>query len=399
MKIIQLLLVFCMVHLASALAQSYQQEYPTNMRAKMTLKPGTVCPSYVAREIEFKNKDDELISVTVHFRPTSTCNYDGAVVTGNPSDYNDIDDLRLLAELNNRTYWDDMYIANNGGGSTLEITSLTIEIEYNNGVDRNFGFSNSFWEVENDISGRMASGILPGINVPPVGKKTLALSNWKFRACDVCNFLSTNGIEDNDGNVYDNCTSLSHISQCVTNLQDNFQSWTRAFMYDLGKSGSDTELRGGESLPKYGDDEALCTETVAWYYGRYAYTSGGNDGFYEGVYENRDNMTPLRNFFRTQGRLYCYLQGNWIKNTGAAPTGPWRPSQTIDPMAGDIIFYEWTNAAGDDLKHTQMVVDWDDTNDTITFIDGPRVGMGQLDVSANSLPQYFFCVGRIPNND
>ncbi len=187
------------------------------------------------------------------------------------------------------------------------------------------------------------------------------------------------------------------MTSCVDNLNANFDRWTREFMDDVGKSGSDLVDDNGTN-PKYGDDTALCTETTSWYYAKFAYSSAGDYDFYLDDFKAQKNMYVLRDVFKDDGRLYCYrtAQDNWTLNTTAKENSGWVEGNTIAPAAGDVLFWEWSTG-----EHTQVVINCAKKSNgdrTMTFIDGPLVRVGQVDIQDYDASK-FFCVGRIPEDD
>lgn len=388
-----LILQLCISNIA--LAKIYDLE------VTMTLQSGATCYKSLNREIRFKHACDLQEfpdkDITIHFvrESTSPCKY-----TGNISDDNNRDRFQSMAEVNNRSYWDNMYLVNKGGGTELPISELEVRILHIN--DDNEIYTKGI--SEGIISGRTA----PGTLTAPSG--TISLSNWKWRACNACRALNTY-----HASVFDTgCNGPQEIGACVDYLNSNFSRWTREMIYDSGKSGTDDEtyyaeeyedycsLPGNEDNPKYGadpNDGGTCAETTSWYYSRYAYTcnTSKNPDCYSYYINNFTDVTfngDLSNMFLDDSRLYCNRTINnarvWqkcLERDDDWKCVDWEDNAFITPVEGDLLF--WENAG-----HVSTVLHWDSRirNNRTHIIYGSDMGEARIDGRE-------FCIGRIPDND
>ena len=401
-----LILQLCMSNLASAEI--------ADLEATMTLQLGATCPSSFNREIrfqhgcdldEFPDKD-----ITIHFvrESTSPCSY-----TGNILNDENLERLKSMTGVNQRSYWDKMFLVNKGGNTALPISEFEVGIRYDNESNPTAGITDGI------ISGLTASATLTA----PTG--VLSLSNWKWRACNACRALN-----NKYPSVFETgCDGRGEINACVNYLNSNFSRWTRAMLYDYGKSGSDDEtyyaaeyddycsLPGSEENPKFGidphktDTSAICSETASWYYARYAYTCDTSKypdcySFYVDNFTDINYAGTLANFFLGEERLYCHRIDEdsrvWQKclvreknDDGDYECQTWEDAEEDDafitPVDGDLLF--WPN-----YGHVEIAVYWDPT---ITQ-EGRKNERTEM-ISGNNLDKAWinkeFCVGRIPDND
>ena len=139
---------------------------------------------------------------------------------------------------------------------------------------------------------------------------------------------------------------------------------------------------------------------TAWYYIEHASVDVVDDSFYFDGLSDVSDMNGLRRYFLDHNRLYCYRDATdeWVRNETANKVTGWAETEdTVAPSPGDMLFWEWQDGA-----HTQMVIDYNkDLDNRMIFIEGPTIRLGRMDIRKNSMgpANYFFCVGRIPEND
>jgi hypothetical protein len=391
---------------------------PHDLEVTMTLQSGASCDVTSFNRIirfrhgcdlaEFPDKD-----IKIHFvRESRTpCKYTGKIL-----DENNRSLFQSMGEVNNRSYWDHMYLVNKGWSTTLPISELEVRVRYLND-DGDL--------VTSGISDGIISGITsPGTLTAPSG--TLALSNWKWRACNACRALN-----DYDSSVFDTgCDGPQEINACVNYLNSHFSRWTREMIYDLGKTGTDDDtyyaeeyedycsLPGNEDNPKYGVDPNDpsggngCAETTSWYYSRYAYTCDTNKNpdcysYYVDNFTDRSYNGSFSQWFAQEGRLYCKrkderagaIEGEilWQRCLERDSSNKWKckhwgdsdeDDAFIEPVEGDLLF--WYEG-----MHVSTVIHWDQR---ISFNKTKMVYGSNMKV-AKMWPSYEFCIGRIPDND
>ncbi|MEN8907384.1 MAG: hypothetical protein ABF289_15615 [Clostridiales bacterium] len=339
----------------------YSQVMPKNFTAKMVLKSGATAPHKITREIEFKNKNGKILNVSIYFgNPTmiaGKATYNGTI--------KNINDLSLITTLNNRTYWDKMYLANNGGSTTLEIDTLEVSIDYENKIDNSGRYKESKYLI-----GKLSNVTLNG------GIHELLISNYIGRRQFIMDFFNMP-------------TTIEYYKKFPLKV-------SRDIIYDLGKSGTDNDIN---TNPKYGGDNSLCSETVSWYY------ADNNITVYDYVnkktvdFKNIDYWRTMKNIFQNSRRMYSYHNGyqKWIF---LDENGNWIYGKETTPLPGDYVSWDFNNEnAGD--GHAIMVLDWNADTKWLTYIDGPGpVSVGKVNVQKYEKDYNDdFNLGRIPGND
>lgn len=342
----------------------------TDLTIKMELTGMKSYPSSFLRILKFKNRKNFVKSMWIDFQKQS-----GAVYEGKPY-YGDISILEEMAEPNKRTYWDRMYLYNNGDLRTLNIKWMEIWITYGNHA----AHANGDWDPE----------ILIGYETNKTlkaGYSTLTLSNTAGR----------------------NRYIAKKFLYGKTSLLSNYPYALRRIIYDLGKSGSSDSTDSSSSVnEKYGlTGPALCSETVSWYY----YETGVKvvDQWHSPgtVYNFRDitsNKTMLTQFHRANLRYdYSPSTGKWhfMHKSGALNMGV-----TYKPKPGDMLdrmSLKWNAKARKwvtNYEHAMMILKWDDRAKVAYVIDGPfpvavrKVPVGQLTSSGAKK----FAIGKLPTN-
>ena len=356
-------LLALMLTLAMALATSSASaqacSVPTGLTIELTLSfPGPT--TSFTRVLRFTNVNGEYVDVPVVFTRngfrsnqwTGTATYAGLAW------------LEFLSFQDMRTYWDEMSLVNAGQSGSLRIGTADVYIHY-----------------DNCSSARVTDVLIAHITNATLGSghATLPFNQLRGRRLHVQGFLGW---------------SRSEFDATPEPL--------RQFIYDLGKSGTDSNDYSGGDNPQYGlGDENLCSETVSWYYYEYGtpiYRSGTQREDFRDITFHRD-MTEA---FRDAGRQYCYDPGSGtfvLHGTDDRPVGGRRPI-TYTPQPGDYLDRLDSGPAGGDDGHAMMIVEWNPATGIAVVLDGPwAITLRHVFIDANeSSGSREYCVGRIPEN-
>lgn len=349
--------------LASDRASAYTTDTsmkPTNLTIRLVLSSEPDHNNFT-RYLTFTNRAGNTKSVALDFVKTSSLHYEGTVTAAG------LTTLQSLADQNNRSYWDAMKFENKGGTTALEINQLFADIEY----------------------AGTCCGREPVAQIAYAVGQHLAAGNDSFALPGIGGSGRINYAEDYLGLSYDEVMALP--------------SPLKYFIYDLGKSGSSDESDSTSINPKYGlTGDALCSETVSWYY--YTYGVRITDETSGTQYNFRDTTahTSMHDQFLAAGRLYCYHSGRtqWIKKDHDYN---WVLSSTYTPKPGDYLDRrdsDGDSSNGDD-GHAMMIAGWDAASGIAITIDGPwNINFRPVDVEGEELAAvHDYCVGRIPAND
>ncbi len=419
----------CQLNTGKAFADTLLNS-PTRLIVTMELESGTnaYCPWAFEREIEFaKDRGDpreENIVITVRFEEESECVYKNTDL-----DNTQLSKLQTLSVTGNRNHWDYMFLSNDRNRPhALHIENMSVTVEYykvKNSAHRTRKVLDPTDHKEYWFGEMMIGGIYrPSVLGPDDNR--IALSNWKIRAWEACRYLSQ---YDHFDSVFSHdyfnkdkldFTNTQLRNDCIDDIENAFDPWVYEFMYDFGKSGTDIyDPDNRFSLPKYGWDEAMCSEGVTWYLAEY---SSDENGFFSDPI-HRNNYGDLYKAFIQQDTLYCFddnqipndPQSGWRKclqvvqdtNTQVAECANWggRDETTI-PRAGDVLIRAqvlsdhnipptWRKSG-----HSMMVVGWDATVDfNMHVLEGPGPVQFRRPVRIDSTnDQTVYCVGQIPEN-
>ncbi len=392
-KVYLLSTLFALTFLAHGVARAgIINEIPLGITAELEMvKPSFGCFSGFTRALHLQkdaNNPSDRIRLLLNFEriggaATNRCKYEATVGQ---------DELIPLTGLNNLSYWDYMYLVNNGWSNPLEITALSIKLDLQGG---DYGPNPRPAELE--ISGLLAPATL-GLN------DSLALSNWKIRRRTVCDYIDFAGGD---------CT----VASTLNNLYEK-RPWILALISDLGKTGTNN-IYPDTVNPKFGIDpnsdlnedfaylQNLCAEMGSWYYSVYGNRS------YDNIFRDMNNTCQFaRKFSANNKRLYCYRAGAWQRYrmdlqddsecSAGLKAGYWENSWTT-PQPGDIFFWfmqdmgapkhQKNSHTATVLKYEGSPYEWED--DTIFFIDG---SLGYKDVNNEDEWDSYFCIGKTYDN-
>ena len=280
----------------SSLGHSYEVREsmkPTNLWVKLELSQAPAHNNF-KRYLSFKNIQGLYKRIEVSFVKDSYLNYLGTVTSSG------LVELQTLIVKNKRSYWDSMYFENRGGSTELDIKSLKVEVEYGETTPGREEISMIAYNTSLFLNS---------------GRDSVYLSAYSGRLAYVQGYLDISYSEFN-----------------------NFPRALKYFMYDIGKSGSSgVNDSVSSSNPKYAKSgQALCSETVSWYY----YTYGvrifneetGNNVSFKNIVSHKD----MHDKFKSANRLYCYhaSRKKWIKKDFDYN---WVYSDTYQPRPGDFL--------------------------------------------------------------
>ncbi|HYV48482.1 MAG TPA: hypothetical protein VFA20_26665 [Myxococcaceae bacterium] len=325
---------------------------PTALEVRLVLNAVPIHNDFT-RYLTFRNQAGAEKSVAVDFVKTSDLHYQGtAGATA-------LATLQTLADANNRSYWDAMYFENKGGTTALDINQMFVDIEY----------------------AQTCCGREPSSQIGYMVGQYLAPGNDSFYIAAYVG--RRNYAQDYLGLTY----------AAFSALPASF----RYFVYDIGKSGSSDSTDSTAVNPKYGlSGQALCSETVSWYYSQYE-PVGFRDAF-----RDISSHAVMHDLFRDAGRLYCYHSGRqqWIKKDSSYN---WVLTDTYVPRAGDYLDRrdsDGDSSNGDD-GHAMMLASWNAATGVAVTLDGPwNINFRPVNVAAEEASGlHDYCAGRIPEND
>ena len=278
--------------------------YPLSPTIRLTLANQPAHNNF-KRFLSFRNYRGQVKRLAVEFRKTSGLVWE-------PHSFPDgIDVLTSLAETNNRSYWDIMYLENLGGRTSLDIQHLLIEMHYE---DLPSGTDTTIPIVDTTINQILGSGYSQ-IALEPFAR----LSRYRY-------------------------AGLSFTEHEVV----------LAAARDLGKSGSDGRDQYAGN-PKYrGDVKLLCSEFVSWYYHEAGLVVGGKN------FRTITGTQQLHDIFKAAGQLYRYnnsRQAFLHRDT----------EELYLPRPGDFLERRADNKA----EHSMIMLNWDDAAKEATVINGP----------------------------
>jgi len=347
--------------LAACPASAQTCREPTGLRIELTLSfPGPT--TTFTRHVRFTDADGYFFDVPVVFTRNAPRSNRW---TGTPTPTGLLR-LAVLTREDMRTFWDDMSLANPGYAGSLSIGTADIYIQYNNcSSDRVLDVL-----IAHITNGRLGSG-----------NATMTFNQTRGRRLHVQRFLGWTRAEFN---------------ATPAPLQ--------RFVYDLGKSGTDSEDSSGGDNPQYGSGaQNLCSETVSWYYYEY-----GSPIYRFGTQrEDFRDITfhaTMSDAFRDAGRQYCYDPGSEsfvLHDVNGRAVGG-RSRVTYAPQPGDYLDRldsDQDPSNGDD-GHAMMILDWDPATGIAVVLDGPwAITMRHVFIGADeSSGRREYCVGRVPEN-
>jgi len=262
--------------------------------------------------------------------------------------------LSEISSVNNRSYWDNIFLVNFGGRTALPIAHLFVELKY-------AGIPSSCFSNIQIINCELNKTLNSGYSY--ISLNAFAnQSRWKW-AEDI--------VENKYHLAMPDCSAHPAVLLAL---------------FDLGKSGSDG---GGQDAygrnAKYGTEHsALCSEFVSWYYHETAVGLGEGNAFRD-ILATKD----LHNVFLELGGLFIY-------DTKKRCFVGKESKQPYTPQPGD--FLERQDASGKP-EHSMMMLAWDSAIQRAVVINGPRPvtirNVRVHDLSKATKDQKKFCVGSV----
>jgi hypothetical protein len=216
-----------------------------------------------------------------------------------------IGELRSLVDPGNRSFWDNIYLENRGGTTSLPIKHMKLVMRYQDP---------------------------PGSSPKGINHAEIPMVDWDI------NVSLLAGEDEIALNEF-----ARRSLQKWAGLVDSDPSVVRQAVQDIGKSGSDGS-DGFGSNPKFGAGiDNLCSEFVSWYY------------YQEGIKVNGQSVRDivgtqqLHDLFSGAGRLYRYNSGTNLQafvhtTSGAAYTpkaGDYLERRGPDGAEHSMIMYRW----------------------------------------------------------
>jgi hypothetical protein len=302
--------------------------YPTVASIQITLNSEPVHTLWT-RELSFFDHLGVKKRVSVDFARSSGLTWNGTV------DATNLATLQSLADVGNRSHWDDLRLENNGGTTTLDIARLTVILHYEKGS-----------QYEEDI---------------PIVDRTL-------------NRTLAAGTASIDLDSY-----ALGTRKAFAGITPTMHQVVQLAAADFGKSGSDGS-DGYGSNPKFnGADNNLCSEFVSWYLHEAGVVMAGED------FRDITATAQIDAAFHNAGRRYDYHNGyqDWILAGGTA---------RYTPQPGDFLARRY----GGEYEHAMIVLEWDDAAKVMTVINGPwPVTLRYVSIQDLEESGYDFRVGRL----
>lgn len=292
--------------------------------------------SIFSRYLSFEDHTGAVKRLKVRFKRSLTHNLSWEV-----DEFPDgIDELKSLVHLNNRSYWDKVYLENRGGNTLLPIKHLKIVMRYDNPAGS---------------SPHGSRHVVNGLDLSLVNHAEIPVVDWEI------NMDLLSGHDKIDLSEFRKRSLFRWAG-----ITENDPDFVRAAVADMGKSGSDGVDQYGNN-PKYGNRiDLLCSEFVSWYYHEYDINLNGAS--------LRDivGTQQLHDLFKAAGKLYRYNSGNNLQDFVHTQT-----REIYHPKPGDFLERRGPNGA----EHAMIMYRWlpkdpassraDDRENQALVINGP----------------------------
>lgn len=218
-----------------------------------------------------------------------------------------IDALKSLVDMGNRSYWDHMFLENQGGQTTLSIARLQIIMRYQDPA---------------------------GLSPDYLNHAEIPIVDWP---------IGMSLLSGDDEICLDEFARRSRYAW--SGVEESDSALIRRVAEDLGKSGSDGAGQDPYgSNPKYGAGiDNLCSEFVTWYYHAQNVTVNGKS--------LRDivGAQQLHDLFKAEGTLYRYNSGTELQSFVHATT-----NARYTPRPGDYLERRGPEGA----EHSMIIYRW-----------------------------------------
>ena len=312
-----------------SLPQSITLEIETKTPASTNMTRRLVFENYEGRRIELKVKLDR----------TDTHRLE---LTDLPDTAHN---LQLLGSLNHRSFWDKIYLRNNGGSSKIDIKRMTLIVHYYKVVS---GAWKDIPLLSNTIINRVLGSGTSEVYLTP--------------------FIERQGMRN---------ASLTSRNHAVAVLASK----------DIGKSGTCAEGydQYGKN-PKYrGWISYECSEFASWYLHETNCWSGFTSTS-RNVFRDITSTTQLHGIFKNKKRAYYYHNGrNRFLNE--------HDKKVYTPKAGDIFM----RRGGGKFEHSMIFLRWNASTKEATVIDGPypvtirTIKVHELETRADDPKDFIVC--------
>jgi hypothetical protein len=257
--------------------------------------------SSFSRELTFQNHRGLRKSLTVAFKKTGPLRWES------DSFPDGLDALTSLVDQGNRNYWDNMFLENRGGSTTLNIERLQVIMRYTDP---------------------------PGSSPVHLDHAEIPIVDWPI------------GMQLLSGHDEINLGEFALRSRYAwAGVEDTDPPVVRMVLDDLGKSGSDGPGQDAYGAnPKFGAGvDNLCSEFVSWYYYEADVEVNGRSV--------RDivGTQQLHDMFAAEGTLYRYNSGTNLRAFVHADT-----NEPYTPRSGDYL----ERRGPDGAEHSMIILRW-----------------------------------------
>lgn len=291
----------------------------------LTIETNTPASTNMTRVLIFENYEGRRIQLPIKLMRT---NSHGLEVTDFPAT---LHNLQLLGSLNHRSFWDKIYLRNDGFDTKINIKRMTLIVHYHKVVG---GAEKDIPLLSNTTINRVLGSAGSELYLTP--------------------FIERQTVR------YAGLTSRNH-TVAVLAAKDIGKSGTSAETYD--QYGKNPKYRGWISYE--------CSEFASWYlHETDCWNSLANTS--RNVFRDITNTTQLHGVFKNKKRTYYYHNG---KNKFLNEDN----KKVYTPKAGDIFMRRGKGK----FEHSMIFLRWNAKDKTALVIDGPYpVTLRTVDVHA-----------------